>query len=128
MTLRPPVPDLLMRFTPTPYRLISKGIVIETNDLDILDQFEGPYGTAALAVTVPELHLRVVRDPAAADLAGEVQTLEFDALRVTTAGAGTALLFDREQRKIFAFVASDVPPRTLVESFLFGALLSATTP
>jgi hypothetical protein len=126
VTLRPHVPDLLLRFTPTPYRLISKGVVIETNDLDVLDQFDGPYAIATLASTIPNLHIRIVRDPAAPDDSGEVQVLEFGPLRVITIGTGTALFFDRELHRLFGFVSSQVSARTLVETHIFGSLLSSS--
>ena len=124
MTLRLPVPDLLMRFAPTPYRLISKGLVIETNDLDILDQFDGPNGVVPLLSSIPNLHIRIVRDASVSEISGEVQASEFGPLRVVTIGTGTVLFFDRELHRLFGFVASRVPAHTLVESYLFGALLS----
>jgi hypothetical protein len=124
--LRSPVPDLLMRFAPTPYRLISKGAVIETNDLEILDQFDGRYGVTTLAAMVPNLHVRIVRDAAAPDTSDEVQVLEFGPLKVLTIGTGSVLWFDREMHRLFAFVSSQVSARALVEAHLFGTLLSAT--
>jgi hypothetical protein len=67
--------------------------------------------------------VRIVRDAAAPSESDNVQLLEFGALRLLIIGTGTFLFFDRELRRLCAFVSSQISARVLIETHLFGTLL-----
>lgn len=115
---RNPVPDLLKRFVRTPYKLIAKGAIVETNDLDLLEQFEIGIGSAKLATVAPNFRIRVVRDPEAPTGSRQVHNYSSEAMCVLQVGEGTVIMVDLEERRVFAFLASDISNEQFAHLYL----------
>ncbi len=105
---RNPVPDLLKRFVRTPYKLIAKSATVETNDLDLLEQFEIGNGSVRLADIAPNFSVRAIRDAAAPTGSERIEMFCEEAICVLLVGEGTVIMVDREERRVFAFLASDI--------------------
>jgi hypothetical protein len=121
---RSPVPDLLKRFVPTSYKFAAKGVVIETNDLDLLEMFDDPL---ALSEFKSGFQIRIIREPAAQVASEALCVLQTEELAVLLFGSGTRILVDREQQRIFAFVTPDVTNENLVTSYLPLAMRPTTS-
>jgi hypothetical protein len=117
-TFRNPVPDLLKRHVPTPYKLIAKDASLETNDPDILEQFEIGNGSVRLAEVAPNFHLRIVRDETASTGSGELQVLREGMVCVLLVGEGSVIMVDREHHKVFGFLAPDLSNERFAQVYL----------
>ena len=115
---RNPVPDLLKRFVRTPYKLIAKGAIVETNDLDLLEQFEIGNGSARLATIAPNFHIRVIRDSGAPTGSNRVEVFSEDEVCVLLVGDGTVIMVDHEERRVYAFLASDISNEQFAQVYL----------
>ena len=115
---RSAVPDLLKRFVPTPYKLIARGATVETNDLELLEQFEINDNSVRLATLTPNFHMRVIRDATAPADSNSVRMLCQAPVCLLLVGSGTIIMVDREFRKVFAFLASDVSNERFAHLYL----------
>lgn len=112
------VPDLLKRFVPTRYKLIARGTVVETNDIDLLEQFDIGRGTERLSAMAPEYHIRVVRDVSAVAGTDEARVMCTEQVCLVTVGTGTIIMVDREQKTVFTFLARNVTNRQFANVYL----------
>jgi hypothetical protein len=119
---RTPVPDLLNRFVATPYKLISQGFVVETNDLDLLEQFDHRSGLHALAEIAPQFHIRVIRETEAPKSDEEMRVICTESVCIVLVGMGTIIMVDREQHRVLSFVAPGVPEQRFAHFYLPLAL------
>jgi hypothetical protein len=113
-----PVPDLLKRFTATPYKLIAQGFVVETNDLDLLEQFDQRAELDALAAIARNFHIRVVRESELASSSEEIRAICTDSVCAVLVGMGTIIMVDREQRRVLSFVASNISQQRFAHTYL----------
>ena len=121
-----PPPDLLKRFVATPFKFIAHGFTIETNDLDLLEQFDQRDQLNAFAAVASDFRIRVIReatDPANAS--EEVRTICAESSCAVLVGMDTIILVDREQRRVFAFVARDLPQERFAHQLLPSAIRHA---
>jgi hypothetical protein len=110
---REPVPDLLRRFTPTPYSadVAFAGIplALQTNDPQIITEMQR--GSSEEIITLefdgPVL-VRVVRDDDAPDDSSGIMVLSAWPLVTLLVGTGTTLALDCERREILGFLSSSV--------------------
>lgn len=115
---RTPVPDLLNRFAATPYKLIAQGFLVETNDLDMLEQFDQRTQLDALAAIARNFHIRVIRDADAPSAGEETRAICTEAVCAVLVGMGTIIMVDREQRRVLSFVASSVSQKRFAHVYL----------
>ncbi len=102
---RRPVPDLVKRFVPTPYKLIAQGSTLETNDLDLLNHFEA--GTNIGSLTL-DFQVRVIRETCGDAELGEIRQCRDGDLSLLMVGNGTVTMVDRRQRRVYAFLSPNV--------------------
>jgi hypothetical protein len=124
-TPRTPVPDLLKRFVPTPYKLIAQGFVVETNDLDLLEQFDQRTHLDALAPIARNFHIRVIRDATAPSASEAIRAICTGKVCALLVGMGTIILVDRELRRVFSFVASNISQELFANTYLPMAIRHA---
>jgi hypothetical protein len=117
-TPRTAVPDLLKRFVPTRYKLIARGTVVETNDIDLLEQFDIGRGTERLSAMAPEYRIRVVRDTSATAGSDDARVMCTEQVCLLTVGTGTIIMVDREQKCVFTFLARNVTNRQFANIYL----------
>jgi hypothetical protein len=111
-------PDLLRRFTPTPYVFSvfhgQQRVWIETNDLEIalnvrrfcvLDLKEKQAGV---------LSWKLIRDDAAPVGGSEILILINGSLRTLHLGTGTIIIYDTERLELLCFIANDVTVENLI--------------
>ncbi len=115
---RTTVPDLLQRFTATPYKLIAQGFVVETNDLDLLEQFDQRAELDALAAIARNFHIRVIREKDLRSSSEEIRTICTDSVCAVLVGLGTIIMVDREQRRVLSFVASNISQQRFAHTYL----------
>lgn len=113
---RSSVPDLLKRFVPTSFKLIARGCVIETNDVDILEEFDDP------SATIPAgFHIRIVRDDETVNLRSDVR-LACTLKACLLLSEGTIVMVDRERQSVFGFVSPNTAAKEFVQHLLPLAL------
>lgn len=126
MTFPPdPVPDLLNRFVPTPYKMIAQGFSVETNDLDLLEQFDDRDRLHALTKIAPGFHFRMIREARCLQGSDEVRVMCAESVCVVTIGLGTIIMVDRKLHRLLSFVAADISEKQLIHSYLPMALQHA---
>ncbi len=113
--LRNAPPDLLRRFVPTPFKLIAGSTVLETNDLDLLEEFDGH----AIPPEARNFTIHVVRD-ICFSTSSEKRLFESGHLRLLTIGLHTMFLVDRKQRRSYVFLASNFPASRVCEVLRFA--------
>ena len=111
---REPVPDLLKRFVPTPFKRVTSGLTIESNDVSLLDAFDAvqaePFG----------YKIRIVREGAFPPIhSTTVACTDATCLLVSS---DAVIVVDREHKVAFVFVASGVLPESLAQELLPAAL------
>jgi hypothetical protein len=115
---RTPVPDLLKRFVATPYKLIAQGFAVETNDLDLLEQFDQRAELDALAAIARNWHIRVIRESDLAGAGEQIRAICTESVCAVLVGIGTIIMIDREQRQVISFLSSNIPRRHFVQTYL----------
>jgi hypothetical protein len=113
---REPVPDLLNRFVATPYKLISHGCTIETNDVNLLEIFDdAPFD-------IPDgYHMRIVRDAELLPMSTRVRII-CSAASCLLLARGAVAMIDREHRHAYAFVSSETSAESFAQQYLRVAL------
>jgi hypothetical protein len=125
MTGKPsPPPDLILRFTPTPYVFecdAGGGLIrIESDDLQIALSLRHSYSLLETDNGEPVVLWRLIRDRCAPRYGVELSVFSSGEIRTLLHGSGTILIADMEKREVFGFVGAG-----LALSQLAGRLLPA---
>jgi hypothetical protein len=109
---REPVPDLLRRFTPTPYfaDVVFAGIplAVQTNDPEITTAMQRGSSAEITSQFDRPMLVRVVRDDDAPDDSSGIMVLSAWPLVTLLVGTGTTLVLDCERREILGFLSLSV--------------------
>ena len=123
MTGKPsPPPDLVLRFTPTPY--VFEGysgrdlIRIESDDLQIALSLRHSCSLLEIDNGEPVILWRIIRDRCAPRYGVELSVFSSGEIRTLLHGSGTILIADMEKREVFGFVGSGLQLSQLVEKLL----------
>lgn len=116
------VPDLLHRFTPTPYfaEVVLEGIplAVHTNDPQIITEMQKGRSHEINLQFSRAVLVRVVRDQDAPVKNSEVTMLSAGPLVTLLVGTGTMLALDCERREVLGFLSSSISPERLVRELL----------
>jgi len=119
-------PDLLRRFTPTPYVFCTRDSpnrsYVESNDLEIALRVSRSNVFCGQNNRDGEILCKLIRDMSAPVDGSEVTLISDGPLRVLFLGRGTILIHDRERSELLGFIARDIRVQELVSS-LIPALL-----
>lgn len=118
----PPPPDLLRRFTPTPYvfELATDNnlIRIEADDLEIALAVRRAAKLQHKRKTLAIQSWRMVRDHDAPRLGADLSVFSTQKLRTLLHRSGTLLVADLETRSVFGFIGAGISARQLTEELL----------
>ena len=115
-------PDLLRRFTATPYVFTngegSDRLSVQSNDLEVALAIRRQWIDKIYQDRPAVICWEILRDVAAPDSLAELSILNGKKLRTLTIGTGTILLFDVERAEVFGFVAAKVTVELLSSSLI----------
>ncbi len=117
----PPPPDLLRRFTPTPYvfelRMDERCIRIEADDLEVALAVRDACRTRS-ANDEPVLHWRLIRDSGVPRYGEELAMFATGELKTLLHKSGTLLIADRKRREVFGFIGAGLEMQQLTGDLL----------
>jgi hypothetical protein len=126
---QPPPPDLLRRFTPTPYVfevwVNGSRIRIEADDLEIALAIRNACRVRSIPEVGPVLFWRLIRDGRASTYGPELAVFATGELRTVMHWSGTLLIADREKREVFGFIGAGLEMKELTEWLLPQLMCSA---
>lgn len=124
-----PPPDILRRFTPTPYVfemwVDGSRIRIESDDLEIALAIRNACRVRSIGEEGPMLFWRLIQDGRALGYGAELAVFETGELRTVMHRSGTLLIADREQREVFGFIGAGLEMKELTELLLPQLMCSA---
>ena len=119
-------PDLLRRFTPTPYvfgtRDCPNRSFVESNDLEIALSVSRSNIFSSQNNWADGVLCKLIRDMSAPVDDSEITLISDGTLRVLFQGRGTILIHDRDRSELLGFIAPGIRVQELVSS-LIPALL-----
>lgn len=125
MTNADGLPDLLRRFTATPYRfaalLHTTVITFETNDHKMLAAFEArseELAGALMSFPGRQWHCKIVRDFDVSNKNDEPYLINTQTLSTLFLGTGTFLGIDWQQGELLGFVAADLSSIDLLDALI----------
>ena len=115
-------PDLLRRFTPTPYLgdvvVDSISLAVQTNDPQLIEAMQHSETGKSGVQLLRQLKLRIVRDNDEPTDRSEVVLLSAGPLTTLLAGTRTVLVLDRDRREILGFLSSSISLEHFVAELL----------
>jgi hypothetical protein len=123
MTGKPsPPPDLVLRFTPTPYVFECDAgrdlIRIESDDLQTALFLRHSCSLLEIDEGEPVVFWRLIRERRAPRYGVELSVLSSGKIKTLLHGSGTILIADLEKREVFGFVGSGLQLPQLAEKLL----------
>ncbi len=117
-----PPPDLVLRFTPTPYvfKCDAGGdlIRIESDDLQIALSLRHSCSLLEIDNGEPVVLWRLIRDRCAPQYGVELSVFSSGEIRTLLHGSGTILIADLNKREVFGFVGSGLQLSQLTDKLL----------
>jgi hypothetical protein len=115
------VPDLLRRFTPTPYHLnllmAGVSLSLQTNDSDLLAHMRNA-AQAWNSELNPLFLLKLIRDYDVVTDAMDITMLSAGPLVTITVGSRSIIVLDCERHEILGFLSASITPAMFINELL----------
>jgi hypothetical protein len=122
MTGQPSPPDLLRRFTPTPYVFelhVGRELIrIEADDLQIALSVRHACREQCRDGGGPVVFWRLIQDRCAPRYGEELSVFSLEKVKTLLHGSGTLLVADVERREVFGFIGAGLRLTQLTERLL----------
>jgi hypothetical protein len=119
---QPPPPDILRRFTPTPYVfevwVDGRCVRIEADDLEVALAIRHACRVRRIGDEGSTLLWRMIRDDKAPEYAAELTVFATGGVKALMHRSGTLLIADREKREVFGFIGAGLKMPELTERLL----------
>jgi hypothetical protein len=116
------LPDLLRRFTPTPYVFLVAGVsqstYIRSNDLDMALKMRQLCLLLERKNQIIPLEWKVIRDVTHDASSANTFSLHHGPLKTIHHGVGTVLAYDEETGELIGFVSANMDSNRLVNSLI----------